>query len=72
MDYFHIRELNEGAEALKSSAKIILLGSYNPNQNEKVIHDPICGDREVFEKCYEQISASCEVFLNDLLSAQSQ
>ncbi|KAL7024222.1 hypothetical protein ACKWTF_012948 [Chironomus riparius] len=70
MDYFHIRELNEGAEALNSSAKIILLGSYNPNQNEKVIHDPICGDREVFEKCYEQISASCEVFLGELLSSQ--
>lgn len=68
MDYFHIRELSEAAEALKSSAKVMLLGSYNPNQNEKVIRDPICGDRKVFEKCYEQISASCEVFLNELLS----
>ncbi|XP_070506998.1 low molecular weight phosphotyrosine protein phosphatase-like [Chironomus tepperi] len=72
MDYFHIGELSEAAETLKSSSKVVLLGNYNPNQNEKVIHDPICGDKEVFEKCYEQISASCEVFLNELLNSQSQ
>ena len=72
MDYFHIRELTQAAEALKSSAKIMLLGNYNLNQNEKVIHDPIGSEREVFEKCYEQISVCCEIFLNELLNSQSQ
>lgn len=68
MDLFHIRELGGGAEALKSSAKILLLGDFNPNKVDKIIHDPIGGPSSEFEKCYEQISVSCEKFLEEILN----
>uniref|UniRef100_A0A336KGL4 Low molecular weight phosphotyrosine protein phosphatase n=1 Tax=Culicoides sonorensis TaxID=179676 RepID=A0A336KGL4_CULSO len=46
-----------------STAKILLLGDFDPN-NERIIRDPYY-DRgaEGFEKCYEQCMRCCENFL---------
>lgn len=66
MDFYHMQELGSAALALKSAAKILLLGHFNPN-SDKIIRDPICGTREDFEKCYEQISVSCEKFLEEII-----
>lgn len=67
MDLLHIRELSNAAEALKSSVEILLLGNFNPNINDKIIRDPICGDISDFEKCYDQISICCENFLEEII-----
>lgn len=67
MDFFHMKQLGEIADVLKSSSKVLLLGSFNPNQEEMIIEDPICGDQSDFDKCYSQISASCVVFLNEII-----
>lgn len=61
-------ELTSGAEALESTAKIYLLGEFNTNKDDKIIRDPIGGSRSEFEKCYEQISVSCERFLERILN----
>lgn len=63
-----MQELGSAAEALKSSAKIFLLGQFNPNPADKIIRDPICGTKSDFEKCYEQISISCEKFLDEIIT----
>jgi protein-tyrosine-phosphatase len=68
MDNYNIRELNKFAAAVGTDNKIFLLGSYNSNKDEQVIHDPFFEERqEDFEKCYEQISSSCENFFRELL-----
>lgn len=68
MDRYNIQELNRYAEALKSSAQVKLLGEYNPD-SDKVIADPYFGNRpEDFEKCFEQINASCAMLLEHLIS----
>ncbi len=65
-----MNELTNAADALKSSAKILLLGNFNPNQAEKIIRDPICESKEKFEKCYEQISVSCEKLLEEMMNGR--
>jgi hypothetical protein len=67
MDRYHMYELQNAAETLKSPANILLLGSFNPNKDDMLIRDPICGPRSEFEKCYEQISISCDYFMESLL-----
>jgi protein-tyrosine-phosphatase len=67
MDYFHIEEMTNAADALKSSSKIFLLGEFNPDKSEMIIRDPIGSSMQVFEKCHEQIAASCEVLLEKLI-----
>lgn len=66
MDFYHMQELGSAAETLKSPAKILLLGQFNTNPYDKIIQDPICGTRSDFEKCYDQISISCEKFLDEI------
>lgn len=64
MDQFNIRKLTEFHELLKSVSEIILLGDYNSEAIDEIIHDPFIENREEdFVKCYEQISASCENLL---------
>lgn len=71
-DYiFGMDELGNSSKALKSSSKILLLGSFNPNQAEKVIRDPIGRPKVDFEKCYEQISLSCEKFLEKIIEEKN-
>jgi protein-tyrosine-phosphatase len=68
MDNYNIRELNKFAAAVGTDNKIFLLGSYNSNKDERVIYDPFIEEREEdFEKCFEQISSSCDNFLRELL-----
>ncbi|KAG5671659.1 hypothetical protein PVAND_001849 [Polypedilum vanderplanki] len=68
MDYFHIEDMLNAADALKSQTKIYLLGEFNPNENDKVIKDPIGSPMSSFEKCYEQISICCERLLEKILN----
>lgn len=67
MDLNHIEELSNTVKELNSSSKVLLLGSYNPNQNDTIIYDPFFGTKDAFEKCYQQISISCEKFLDKLI-----
>lgn len=69
MDLYNIYELGRYADALKSKAKIHLLGEFNPNTSDNIIADPYFDNKkEDFEKCFEQISTSCSEFLKRLLS----
>ena len=61
MDFHSIMELERISSALATENEIVLLGSYNSNKCEKIIHDPFFENKqEDFEKCYEQIYSSCE------------
>lgn len=67
MDPYNVNELNQYAESLKSKAKVFLLGEFNPD-GHKIIMDPFFDKRpEDFEKCYDQISKSCPMFLDYVL-----
>ncbi|KAJ4928957.1 hypothetical protein JOQ06_004579 [Pogonophryne albipinna] len=63
MDESNMSELNRKAKAVKnSSAKIELLGSYDP-EKQLIINDPYYGSDEDFEKVYEQCVRCCTAFL---------
>ncbi|KAL3052496.1 hypothetical protein OYC64_005106 [Pagothenia borchgrevinki] len=63
MDESNLSELNRKAKAVKnSSAKIELLGSYDPDK-QLIINDPYYGSDEDFEKVYEQCVRCCTAFL---------
>ncbi|XP_024147466.1 low molecular weight phosphotyrosine protein phosphatase isoform X2 [Oryzias melastigma] len=63
MDDSNLSDLNRKAKSVKNStAKIELLGSYDP-QNELIIKDPYYGDDKDFEKVYEQCLRCCRAFL---------
>jgi protein-tyrosine-phosphatase len=71
MDYFHVKELNDAVEALKSNVRVELLGNFERNENiDKSIHDPICGDLSVFKSCYDRISVCCENLLDEILNGK--
>lgn len=63
MDHDNIRDINK-KKPKTSSAKVALLGSYDP-QGELIIEDPYYdrGD-EGFYECYEQCMRSCNAFLD--------
>lgn len=68
MDHYNINELERYVTAVKSDAKVLLLGDYNSDPSEKVIRDPYFDKRkEDFEKCYEQIDNSCKELVKLLL-----
>lgn len=68
MDNYNVQELNKYAESMNSRTRVILLGDYNPDENDKIICDPYFDNRkEDFEKCYEQISKSCINLINHLM-----
>lgn len=68
MDLYNIRELDKIATALNSRTKVILLGDFNADSDDKIIMDPYFRDRkEDFEKCFVQITQSCEMLLKHLL-----
>ena len=67
MDFYNITELARISNALETENKIILLGNYNSNKDEKIIHDPFLENKiEDFEKCYEQIFSSCANLLVEI------
>ena len=62
MDHDNMLELNNIAPK-NSTAKLELLGSYDP-KGEVIIRDPYYDDdSEGFTKCYEQCMRSCDGFL---------
>ncbi|XP_010765425.1 low molecular weight phosphotyrosine protein phosphatase isoform X1 [Notothenia coriiceps] len=63
MDESNMSELNRKAKAVKnSSAKVELLGSYDP-EKQLIINDPYYGSDDDFEKVYEQCVRCCTAFL---------
>jgi low molecular weight phosphotyrosine protein phosphatase len=63
MDESNMQDLNKQKPS-GSKAKLILLGSYDP-QGESIIRDPYCDDDDAgFEKCYQQCLRSCRAFLD--------
>ena len=65
MDNANIRDINEIRPA-NATAKVELLGSYDPT-GELIIEDPYYGRGEKgFEKNYEQCLRACEAFLDKL------
>ncbi|XP_054474553.1 low molecular weight phosphotyrosine protein phosphatase isoform X2 [Anoplopoma fimbria] len=63
MDESNMSELNRRAKLAKtSSAKIELLGSFDP-QKQLIIKDPYYGSDEDFEKVYQQCVRCCKAFL---------
>uniref|UniRef100_A0A3P9HE96 Low molecular weight phosphotyrosine protein phosphatase n=1 Tax=Oryzias latipes TaxID=8090 RepID=A0A3P9HE96_ORYLA len=63
MDDSNLSDLNRKAKQVKNStAKIELLGSYDP-EKELIIKDPYYGGDEDFEKVYEQCLRCCKAFL---------
>lgn len=68
MDNYNIRELNKYAESLNSKTRVFLLGEYNTDENDKIICDPYFDNqKEDFEKCYVQISQSCQNLIKTLI-----
>lgn len=64
MDGYNVSELQRYADSLNSQAKIHLLGDFNTDSDDKIIMDPYFDNRqEDFEKCFQQISQSCEKLL---------
>lgn len=69
MDNYNLRELKKFAKATSSHTKVALLGMFNPDENDKIIADPYFNQKqEDFEKCFTQISQSCEMLMKKLLS----
>uniref|UniRef100_A0A3B5LRG9 Low molecular weight phosphotyrosine protein phosphatase n=1 Tax=Xiphophorus couchianus TaxID=32473 RepID=A0A3B5LRG9_9TELE len=63
MDESNLSDLNKKAKSVKTStAKIELLGSYDP-QNQRIIKDPYYGSDADFENVYEQCLRCCKAFL---------
>ncbi|XP_063758615.1 low molecular weight phosphotyrosine protein phosphatase isoform X2 [Eleginops maclovinus] len=63
MDESNLSELNRKAKNVKNgSAKIELLGSYDP-EKQLIIQDPYYGSDQDFEKVYEQCVRCCNAFL---------
>ncbi|XP_046877927.1 low molecular weight phosphotyrosine protein phosphatase isoform X1 [Hypomesus transpacificus] len=63
MDESNMSDLNKKAKSVKNStAKIELLGSYDP-EKQLIIKDPYYGGDEDFEKVYEQCVRCCKAFL---------
>ncbi|XP_067097698.1 low molecular weight phosphotyrosine protein phosphatase isoform X2 [Osmerus mordax] len=64
MDESNMSDLNKKAKSVKNStAKIELLGSYDP-EKQLIIKDPYYGGDEDFEKVYEQCVRCCKAFLD--------
>ncbi|XP_006626455.1 low molecular weight phosphotyrosine protein phosphatase isoform X2 [Lepisosteus oculatus] len=65
MDESNLRDLNRKANQVKnSSAKIELLGTYDP-EKQLIIKDPYYGNDEDFETVYEQCLRCCKAFLEE-------
>lgn len=70
MDSYNIQALWRYQSVLNSDNRIILLGDYNPH-GDKIIDDPFFDNREEdFVKCYQQIAASCEKLLDELMGGK--
>lgn len=68
MDRYNIYELSRYANSVGSQVEIVLLGEFY-SDDDKVIADPYFDNRpEDFEKCFIQISQSCDSLLQHLLS----
>ncbi|KAJ9588474.1 hypothetical protein L9F63_018130 [Diploptera punctata] len=62
MDDNNMKEL-DSLKPSSAKAKLILLGTYDP-QGERIIRDPYYDDDDAgFVKCYEQCLRSCTAFL---------
>lgn len=67
MDLYNINELIIYASSTESKTKVELLGNYNPESDDKVITDPFFDNqKDDFEKCFVQISQSCDGLLDHL------
>lgn len=65
MDHDNISDINE-VRPRNGTAKVELLGSYDP-EGELIIEDPYYGRGEKgFEKNYEQCLRCCEAFLDKM------
>lgn len=53
-------------------AKVVFLGSFNPNASDIFIKDPYGGSQEDFEFCYNRIKDSCVEFLKHLVKKQKE
>lgn len=70
MDRYNINELHRYAETLKSSTHVKLLGDFNP-EGDRIIADPYFDNKpEDFEKCFDQITASCSIILKKLIAKE--
>lgn len=66
MDENNMKELSRKAKiAPQSHAKLMLLGSYDP-QGQHTIQDPYYGDDADFESVFQQCQRSCTAFLDSL------
>lgn len=69
MDNYNFNELQKYARATNSHTRVALLGMFNPDEDDKIIRDPYFDQKqEDFEKCFKQISRSCEMLMKKLLS----
>lgn len=68
-DYDNMQEL-EDLKTKDGTAKLLLLGEFDP-QGEKIIRDPYYdSDAKGFEKAYEQSVRCCEAFLKKVLDGE--
>ncbi|XP_037028445.1 low molecular weight phosphotyrosine protein phosphatase 1-like isoform X1 [Bradysia coprophila] len=69
MDDENIGDLNSRSPT-GSTAKILLLGDFDP-EGERIIRDPYYDDGSAgFEKCYEQCVRCCSAFLTKVLAKE--
>ncbi|CRK88831.1 CLUMA_CG002540, isoform A [Clunio marinus] len=67
MDFYNVHELHQYASSLDSKSEIDMLGNFNPEE-DKLIADPYFDNKpQDFEKCFDQISKSCEMLLKYFL-----
>lgn len=69
MDDDNMEDLNR-SKPKNATAKLLLLGEFDP-QNERIIRDPYYdSDARGFEKAYEQSVRCCEAFLEKVLAGE--
>ncbi|XP_059170892.1 low molecular weight phosphotyrosine protein phosphatase-like [Physella acuta] len=65
MDHYNMEYVKQFVPK-NNTAKISLLGIYDP-QKQLIIHDPYCSHNpEVFDHLFEQCMRCCQAFLNSL------